>query len=111
MFAQPLSSLGTIVRSYHSVNYLSLREHKLYLRDCAMQLFHVFIWHNVTARCGRYVSPQMRRSSLEFAVAQWLEHPASVVEGSGFNSHLELKIFSESFLHTYHSVYCLLLRE
>ena len=44
----------------------------------------------MTARCRRYVSPQMCRSSLEFAVAHWLEHPPSVVEGSGFNSHLEL---------------------
>ena len=35
----------------------------------------------------------MCRSSLEFAVAHWLEHPASVVEGSGFNSHLELNFF------------------
>ena len=52
------------------------------------------------------------RSSLEFAVAHWLEHPASVVEGSGFNSHLELKFFfSESSLHTYHAIYYLLLRE
>ena len=58
-----------------------------------MQLLYVFIWHNVTARCRRYVSPQMCRSSLEFAVARWLEHPAGVVEGSGFSSHLELKIY------------------
>ena len=109
-FAQPLYSLGTIVISCHSINYLSLREHKLYLRDCAMQLFHVFIWHNVTARCRRYVSPQMYRSSLEFAVAHWLEHPASVVEGSGFNSHLQLKFFFLSPLSTHiilFIIYCL----
>ena len=55
----------------------------------------------MTARCRRYVSPQMCRSSLEFAVAHWLEHPASVVEGSGFNSHLELNFFFPSPLSTH----------
>ena len=28
--------------------------------------------YNVTARCGRYVSPEMTCSSLDFSVAQWL---------------------------------------
>lgn len=65
-----------------------------YLRDCEMQFFLcVFIWHNVTVRWGRCVSPQMTCSSLQLSVAQWLERPTSL-----------WKVVSSS-LHTYHSIY------
>ena len=55
------------------------------------------------ARRGRYVSPQMICS-----VTQWLEPPTSV-ECYGFNSPLELRIFLCFSLHTYHSIYYIII--
>ena len=44
----------------------------------------------------KYVRFQ-ERSSLDFFVAQCLEHPTIVWKGRGFNSHLELRMFFEFF--------------
>ena len=66
------------LHTYHSIYYFLLRE---------------YIY--VTARCSRYVSPQMTCSSLEFTVAQWLEHPPSVWKVVGSISILNSEFFSE----------------
>ena len=92
--------LSSSLHTYHSVFIIYCSE-SIYKCDCAMQLICVFIWHNMTAWCGPYVSPQMTCSTLEFTLAQWLGHLISVcLEGCGF-IFPSGKFFLSSSLHTY----------
>ena len=79
--------LSSSLHTYHSVFIIYCSE-SIYKCDCTMQLICVFIWHNMTARCGPYVSPQMTCSTLEFTLAQWLGHLISVWKVVGSFSHL-----------------------